>query len=45
MDEILWRHSYHNDAVISAVPVAERDLDDAPHPLLIRARAEGRAVA
>jgi predicted nucleotidyltransferase len=45
MDEILWRHSYQNDAVISAVPVAERELDNAAHPLLIRARAEGRAVA
>jgi predicted nucleotidyltransferase len=45
MDEILWRHSYQNGAVISAVPVAERALDDAADPLLIRARAEGRAVA
>jgi predicted nucleotidyltransferase len=45
MDEILWRHSYQNDAVISAVPVAERTLDDAADPLLIRALAEGRAVA
>jgi predicted nucleotidyltransferase len=45
MDEILWRHSYQNDAVISAVPVAERELDDVANPLLIRARAEGRAVA
>jgi predicted nucleotidyltransferase len=45
MDEVLWRHSYQHAAVISAVPVAERELDDAAHPLLIRARAEGRAVA
>jgi hypothetical protein len=45
MDELLWRHSYENDAVISAVPVAERALDDAADPLLIRAQAEGRAVA
>ena len=45
MDEILWQHSYQNDAVISAIPVAERALDDAADPLLIRARAEGRAVA
>jgi predicted nucleotidyltransferase len=45
MDEVLWRHSYQNAAVISAVPVAERELDDAARPLLIRARAEGRAVA
>jgi predicted nucleotidyltransferase len=45
MDEVLWRHSYENDALVSAVPVAEHDLDDPVHPLLIRARAEGRAVA
>jgi predicted nucleotidyltransferase len=45
MDEILWRHSYQNDAVVSALPVAERALDDAADPLLIGARAEGRAVA
>jgi hypothetical protein len=45
MDEILWRHSFENEAVIAAVPVAEGALDAAAHPLLIRARAEGRAVA
>ena len=45
MDEILWRHSYRNDAVISAVPVDEDELREAAHPLLIRAKAEGRAVA
>jgi predicted nucleotidyltransferase len=45
MDEILWRHSYQSDAVISAVPVGEDELAEAARPLLIRARAEGRAVA
>jgi predicted nucleotidyltransferase len=45
MDELLWRHSRENDAVISAIPVAEAALQDAADPLLIRARAEGRAVA
>lgn len=45
MDEILWRHSYRADAVISAVPVGEDELAEAAHPLLIRAQAEGRAVA
>ncbi len=45
MDETLWRHSYRNDAVISAVPVGEHELHDGAHPLLVRARAEGRAVA
>ena len=45
MDEILWRHSYRADAVISAVPVGEDELEEAGRPLLIRAQAEGRAVA
>jgi Uncharacterised protein family (UPF0158)/Nucleotidyltransferase domain len=45
MDEILWRHCYQNGAVIAAVPVAEGALNEAAQPLLIRARAEGRAVA
>jgi Uncharacterised protein family (UPF0158)/Nucleotidyltransferase domain len=45
MDEILWRHSYRNDVVISAVPVGEGELGEAARPLLIRAQAEGRAVA
>jgi hypothetical protein len=45
MDAILWRHSFQSGAVIAAIPVAERELHDAAHPLLIRARAEGRAVA
>jgi hypothetical protein len=45
MDEILWRHSYRSDAIISAVPVGEDELRDAARPLLVRAQAEGRAVA
>jgi hypothetical protein len=45
MDQILWRHSYRANAVISAVPVGEDELGEASRPLLIRAQAEGRAVA
>jgi Uncharacterised protein family (UPF0158)/Nucleotidyltransferase domain len=45
MDEVLWRHSYRNGAVISAVPVGEQEWNDPAQPVLIRARAEGRAVA
>ncbi len=45
MDEILWRHSYRADVVISAVPVGEDELGEATRPLLIRAQAEGRALA
>ena len=45
MDDILWRHSFGNDTTISAVPVGEGELEDSKSPALMRARAEGRAVA
>jgi hypothetical protein len=45
MDDVLWRHSFENDTVISAVPVAATDLDRQATPVLIRARSEGQAVA
>jgi predicted nucleotidyltransferase len=45
MDEVLWRHSFENDTVISAVPVAEADLERHATPVLIRARTEGQVVA
>jgi hypothetical protein len=45
MDEILWRHSYRSDTVLLAVPVGEDELGEATRPLLMRAQAEGRAVA
>lgn len=45
MDEILWRHSYRTNAVVSAVPVGEDELGEAARPLLIRAQTEGRRVA
>ncbi len=43
MDEILWRHSFENDTVVTALPLAEADLDGG-RPYVIRARAEGLAV-
>jgi len=43
MDEVLWRHSFENDTVISALPVSEADLQRG-RPVLIRAQAEGLAV-
>jgi predicted nucleotidyltransferase len=43
MDEVLWRHSFENDTVISALPVGEADLQRG-RPVLIRAQAEGVAV-
>jgi predicted nucleotidyltransferase len=45
IDEILWRHSYRSNVVISAVPVGEDELREAARPLLVRAHAEGRRVA
>ena len=45
MDPILWRHSFENDTVISATPVAEADLKRSPVPILIRANAEGQTIA
>jgi predicted nucleotidyltransferase len=44
MDETLWRHSFQNDVVISAVPVGEDDLRESTRPLLIRAQTEGRPI-
>ncbi|MGH3102992.1 MAG: UPF0158 family protein [Gaiellaceae bacterium] len=45
MDEIMWRHSFANDTVVTALPVGEADLEHPRTPVLINARAEGRAVA
>jgi hypothetical protein len=45
MDPVLWRCSFENDTVISATPVARADLERAAAPILIRAKAEGQAVA
>jgi hypothetical protein len=45
MDEVLWRHSLENDAVISALPVAASDFEAATEPVVERARREGRIVA
>jgi hypothetical protein len=44
MDGILWRHSYENDTVVSALPVAEAELRRGRRPVLIRAQAEGLEV-
>jgi predicted nucleotidyltransferase len=44
MDEILWRHSFRNDVVISAVPVGEDELHEPTRPFVIRAQTEGRPI-
>jgi hypothetical protein len=45
MEPVLWRQSFDNDTVISAIPIAERALDAPQSPALERARIEGRRVA
>jgi predicted nucleotidyltransferase len=44
MDEVLWRHSFENDTVVSALPVAEAELHRALRPVLIRAQSEGLEI-
>ena len=45
MDPVLWRHSFDNDMVVTALPVAKNDFDERKRPVLVRARAEGLLVA
>ena len=44
MDAILWRHSFQNDTVVTALPVARSDLAEQERPVLVRAQAEGLPV-
>jgi hypothetical protein len=44
MDALLWRHSFENDTVVTALPVAEADVEEPRRPVLLRAQAEGLLV-
>lgn len=44
MDALLWRHSFDNDTVVTALPVAEGDVEGRTRPALVRAQAEGLLV-
>lgn len=44
-DDVLWRHSLANDAVVTEIPVSETEWRTSERPLLIRAREEGFSVA
>lgn len=44
MDEILWRHSFEGDAVVTALPLGEADFDHPAEPVVIRAREEGLEI-
>jgi hypothetical protein len=41
MDSVLWRHSFDNDTVVTALPVDQRDFEEPTRPVLVRAQAEG----
>lgn len=45
MDDILWRRSLDNTTVVSALIVSAADFARTRRPVLIRARAEGLAIA
>jgi predicted nucleotidyltransferase len=45
MNEVLWRHSLRNDVVITELPISMAEYRDSDEPLLVRARADGLAVA
>jgi predicted nucleotidyltransferase len=44
MDPVLWRHSFDNDTVVTALPVAEDDFEERRSPVLVRAQAEGLLI-
>ncbi len=44
MDAVLWRHSFDNDTVVTALPVAKRDVEERKRPVLVRAQTEGLLV-
>jgi uncharacterized protein (UPF0332 family) len=43
MDDVLWRHSFDNDVVVTAVPVGERDLREFRLPSVVRGQDVVRA--
>lgn len=44
MDPVLWRHSFDNDTVVTALPVATSDFEKRNRPWLARAQTEGLLV-
>jgi hypothetical protein len=44
MDDILWRHSIENDTIVCALPIDEAQFAHPDRPVVIRAKAEGRAL-
>lgn len=44
MDDVMWRHSFENATVVTAVPVSAPDRERSSWPLLRRVRVEGTPV-
>jgi predicted nucleotidyltransferase len=45
VEDVLWKHSFENDVVVSAFPVAEEELRQRRSPFLARVDAEATALA
>lgn len=45
MDEILWRHSFENETVVSALVIDEGGFGEPELPAVMRAKVEGLALA
>ena len=44
MDEILWRNSFENDTVVSALVIDEAEFREPYGPAVMRAKVEGLAL-
>jgi hypothetical protein len=44
MDPVMWRHSFDNATVVTALPVASADVEARKRPVVARAQAEGLLV-
>ncbi len=45
MSDVLWRHTFKNELVVTALPLSESEFEEASEPVVIRAREEGLAIA
>lgn len=45
MDDILWKHSFENDAVVVAIPVSLKPFKDPVDPFLIEARKDAISIS
>lgn len=45
MNDIMWRHTFENDLVITALPLSASQLIEKTWPIIYNLEREGRAVA